>query len=396
MILFGNMAVIVTFIWDKELRTSINMYILSLSCADVLMSACAAIYARILLFSRDDLLEDPNACKWLQVFFVAGFNFLSGIFTMLAIAADRYRAIVHPSKAKFSKQRTCVTIVIIWLVASLFLMLPYIVNAVNRTPDVQSPYNGTDANDTLSSHGNATKTLYNSPHVFYCSASRQGRTALLYSVVVIAGFYVLPLIVITCLYGRIIYELYSSNSTGAILPEESLLRKRKAIKMMLVIVAMFATAYLPMYVLQTVRSAWLGRSTHAQDLRLGVLLNLSYVLVLCNTWLNVIVYSFYNQTFRTSFRDMLRRFLGCTQKRVRHLSGSSCRTLESQLSKTRASLTLSVNSLQRAFSSVTTLDRSPSQETVSWKISHSQSCNEARDSDRNISSCPSVTVVSNF
>ncbi|XP_014676895.1 PREDICTED: neuropeptide FF receptor 2-like [Priapulus caudatus] len=363
MIFVGNLAVITTFIWERELLTPVNMYILSLSCADILMSACAAVYARILQFSREQLADDPRACSWLEIWFVAGFNFLSGVFTMVAVAVDRHRAIVRPTEAKFSRRHTLAAIAAIWLVASLFLVFPYVISAIYGDRPRAS------ANDTLVDDDNVTEvtttgsaadvnaTSFNSPYIYYCSAEKQSGSSFVFSVVVVASFYLLPLAIISALYGRVIYELYSSNAAGAsMLPPESLAKKRKAIKMMLVIVVLFATAYLPMYVVQLVRTVRFGTSTPQQDLTMGILLNIAYLLVMCNTWLNVVVYSFFNAAFRTAFKRMVRSVCGRARKRVRHLSGSSRVSIEKQISKTRATLSSSLSSLQRAFSTTVTME----------------------------------------
>lgn len=314
LIVVGNLTIIVTFLWERTLLTAINIYIFSLSCADIMLSTSAAVYARIMLLDGDHFYKNRNNCKILYVLFFVYLNFLSGVFTMIAIAVDRYRAIVQPQKTKFSRRHSIIAVCIIWAVSTLLSASQHIADATapraehNQTCQIDDTYlESLLANSTVRECYDPWIYVkpYNSEHVIYCTAIVK-EEALIFTGVFIVVVYILPLVIIGGLYSRIICELYSTASSFSItLPEKSINRKKRAIRMLIIIVILFSTAYLPMHIIHVVRIAKLGNWDASQDLTIGVLLNFSYILIMCNTWLNVIVYSFYN----TKFRDVVKRMV---------------------------------------------------------------------------------------
>ena len=117
-----NTFTIVAIVKCPELKTVTNMFVLSLSCADLILSPT-------LIFIH--FLQDVALTLGLSWARVLAFCLLSLMFTssgtsllsILAIAVDRYIAVIHPYSYKqiMTHRRAIVVIVIIWLYVTSFM-----------------------------------------------------------------------------------------------------------------------------------------------------------------------------------------------------------------------------------------------------------------------------------
>ncbi|RWS27364.1 neuropeptide Y receptor type 2-like protein, partial [Leptotrombidium deliense] len=112
--IIGNGIVLWFVVRSKKLRTVTNLFIANLAIADILIGALAIPFQ-----FQAALLQ-----KWVLPHFMCAFcPFIQivsvnvSIFTLTAIAADRYLVVIHPLNRRITKEKARLLIVIIWTVA---------------------------------------------------------------------------------------------------------------------------------------------------------------------------------------------------------------------------------------------------------------------------------------
>ncbi|NWW79811.1 NK2R protein, partial [Climacteris rufus] len=110
----GNATVIWIVLAHRRMRTATNYFIVNLALSDVLMSAFNTIF-NFIYASHNVWYFGEEFCRFLNWFPITAM-FVS-IYSMTAVAAERYVAIVHPFKPRLSAGSTKVIIGLIWLVA---------------------------------------------------------------------------------------------------------------------------------------------------------------------------------------------------------------------------------------------------------------------------------------
>ncbi|XP_013397676.1 melanopsin-like [Lingula anatina] len=117
-----NVGVILTYILNKELQNSVNMFIASLSVGDALMSFLAVLVA-VNNFAEEWLYGDAG-CTFYA--FSMTFLGLAAINQMSAVAADRYVVVTRPHSVLVEKPAAVTTIVICWLAAGIWAVMPLV------------------------------------------------------------------------------------------------------------------------------------------------------------------------------------------------------------------------------------------------------------------------------
>lgn len=116
--LLGNIMVCLAVFRNKTLRTTPNIYVVTLALSDILMaSLCMPLSLNTLLYST--WTKSYDVCQF-QGFFTFFFAFTS-LQTMTAMAINRYYRIVKPVMYKniFTVKRTCASVIIV-VVSSAF------------------------------------------------------------------------------------------------------------------------------------------------------------------------------------------------------------------------------------------------------------------------------------
>ncbi|XP_076821361.1 cholecystokinin receptor type A-like isoform X1 [Clavelina lepadiformis] len=118
----GNLAVMVTLISNKRLRTVTYCFLLSLSVSDFLVGfLCIPIYLTGRILKR--FIFGSLLCKIFP--YCMGLSVSVSTFTLLALSFERYRAICHPfaSRSWQTKSHANKMIALIWVLSGL-LMFP--------------------------------------------------------------------------------------------------------------------------------------------------------------------------------------------------------------------------------------------------------------------------------
>ncbi|OXA44176.1 Neuropeptide Y receptor [Folsomia candida] len=118
--LIGNILVLWVVSVSRRMRTVTNMFIANLAFADIIIGLFAIPFQfQAALLQRWDLPDFMCAfCPFVQVLSVN-----VSVFTLSAIAVDRYRAVLYPLSARASKRKAGFAIVAIWTVG-VVLALP--------------------------------------------------------------------------------------------------------------------------------------------------------------------------------------------------------------------------------------------------------------------------------
>nr|XP_020769462.1 substance-K receptor [Odocoileus virginianus texanus] len=110
----GNATVIWIILAHQRMRTVTNYFIVNLALADLCMAAFNAAFNFV--YASHNIWYFGRAFCYFQNLFPITAMFVS-IYSMTAIAADRYMAIVHPFQPRLSAPGTRAVIAGIWLVA---------------------------------------------------------------------------------------------------------------------------------------------------------------------------------------------------------------------------------------------------------------------------------------
>uniref|UniRef100_A0A8C4T801 Neuromedin-K receptor-like n=1 Tax=Erpetoichthys calabaricus TaxID=27687 RepID=A0A8C4T801_ERPCA len=271
---FGNGVVIWIILSHKKMRTVTNYFVLNLAISDASM----AVFNTSVNFAYSIYNEwyfGSIYCKFHNGFPITAV--FASIYSMTAIAADRYMAIIYPLKPKMPSKVSKSVIAGIWILA-IGLASPQCIYA----------------------------TAQQIPGRTICFVNWPGATKhFMYQVIVIVLVYVAPLIIIGVCYTVIGYNLWGSKVPGDTSNkyQEQLHSKRKVVKMMVLVVITFAICWLPYHIYFFL--GWLYKGIyhwrHIQQVYLGV-----FWLAMSSTTYNPIIYCCLSERFRTGFKCALK------------------------------------------------------------------------------------------
>ncbi|CAB1432318.1 unnamed protein product [Pleuronectes platessa] len=111
---FGNLIVIWIILAHKRMRTVTNYFLLNLAFSDASMAAFNTLI-NFIYAAHGEWYFGEAYCKFHNFFPVT--SVFASIYSMTAIAVDRYMAIIHPLKPRLSARATTGVIVCIWSLA---------------------------------------------------------------------------------------------------------------------------------------------------------------------------------------------------------------------------------------------------------------------------------------
>ncbi|XP_037552660.1 cholecystokinin receptor-like [Nematolebias whitei] len=341
---FGNLLIIVVLMVNKRMRTVTNSFLLSLAVSDLMMAIFCMPFTLI-----PNILEDfifgASMCKIAA--YLMGVSVSISTFSLVAIAIERYSAICNPLKSRAWQTRSHAYRVIAatWMV-SLLIMVPYPVFSVLKTfPKV----NGTT--------GHQCRLDWPSQQV-----EQTWYMLLLFTLFFIPG------VVMIIAYGLISRELYrgiqfelsqnkdtagqrngigramanddddgcyiqvskkptfavelptlsASSSTVQLKTERArsntseakLQAKRRVIRMLMVIVALFFICWMPLYSVNTWKAFDPMSASKALS---GAPISFIHLLSYTSACVNPIIYCFMNTRFR---KALLATFACCCRNRL--------------------------------------------------------------------------------
>uniref|UniRef100_UPI003AAB6DD5 neuropeptide FF receptor 1-like n=1 Tax=Centroberyx gerrardi TaxID=166262 RepID=UPI003AAB6DD5 len=295
----GNILVCLIVLGNRRMRTVINLFILNLAVSDLLVGIFCIPTTLV-----DNLITGwpftSTVCKMSG--FVQGMSVSASVFTLVAIAVERFRCIVYPLQPKLTLRVAKAAIVLIWVLAVVIMCPAAVALTVERVPYHYMVYN-----DDL----NLTYPLYTCYEDFTNPQMRKVYTAVLF-----AHIYLVPLTVITLMYGCIGVKLYTSvvsnrepqlaNATvqaparRAGRPMISQ-KKIKVIKMLILVALLFMLSWLPLWTLMMMTD-YAGLDGDQLDLLTSYIFPFAHWLAFSNSSINPIIYGYYNENFKRGFQ----------------------------------------------------------------------------------------------
>ena len=139
MAVIGNGLVILVIVKNKKMQTVTNLFIANLATADVILG----------MFSIPFQFQAALLQRWIFADFLCSLapyvltmSVSLSVFTLTVIAIDRYFAVLHPLKPRFTKRSAVVVLTIIWLISSVSSLPEALFYKVKRhypSPDVVVP-----------------------------------------------------------------------------------------------------------------------------------------------------------------------------------------------------------------------------------------------------------------
>uniref|UniRef100_A0A8C3KMP4 Gastrin/cholecystokinin type B receptor n=1 Tax=Calidris pygmaea TaxID=425635 RepID=A0A8C3KMP4_9CHAR len=348
----GNGLVVAVLLLNRRLRTVTNSFLLSLALSDLLLALCCMPFT-LLPNLMGTFVFGEAVCKLMA--YLMGVSVSVSTFSLVAIATERYSAICKPLQSRVWQTRSHASRVIAgtWLLSAL-LMLPYAVYSTTRPRAPRSP----------------------TSHCTHDWPSEQVRQA--WYVLLLLILFFIPGVVMMVAYGLISRELYRgirfeldikgeagahrnggdppcdegdgcylqlSRPGGAVelralggsaqqqdgarinSSEAKLVAKRRVIRMLVVIVAMFFLCWLPIFTANTWR-AFAPRA--AQRALSGTPISFIHLLSYTSACANPLIYCFMNRRFRKAF---LATCAGCRWPCPRRPPPEEVATANASLSK---------------------------------------------------------------
>ncbi|NXJ81822.1 NMBR protein, partial [Trogon melanurus] len=317
--LLGNITLMKIFISNSAMRSVPNIFISSLAAGDLLLLVTCVPVDASRYFSEEWLFGEVG-CKLIPAIQLTSVGV--SVFTLTALSADRYKAIVNPMDIQASSAVlwTCLKAVAIWVISMLlavpevvFSELAYINDTDNATFTACIPYPMTD-------------DLHPKIH----------------SVMIFLVYFLIPLAIISIYYYHIAKSLIKSahNIPGEYsehCKRQMETRKRLA-KIVLVFVGFFAICWFPNHVLYMYRSFNYNKIDPSTGHMVVTLV--ARVLSFCNSCVNPFALYFLSESFRRHFNNQLRCRRKTQQERsASYLRNSSAIQMASLKSNTRNTVT---------------------------------------------------------
>uniref|UniRef100_A0A3P9H474 Tachykinin receptor 1 n=1 Tax=Oryzias latipes TaxID=8090 RepID=A0A3P9H474_ORYLA len=295
----GNLAVIWIILAHERMRTVTNYFLVNLAFAEAAMS----VFNTVINFTyavHNEWYFGAVYCRFHNFFPIAAI--FASIYSMTAIALDRYMAIMHPLKQRLSSTETRVLIGLIWVLALLLAFPQYHYSSTTLLP------------------GRAV-CFIDWPEYATVDVRK------IYYVSVALLIYFLPLCIMGWAYITVAVTLWASKIPGDSSEHyrQQLVAKRKVVKMMIVVVCTFAVCWLPYHVYFLLHQFFpeLFEQLYIQQVYLAVMW-----LAMSSTMYNPVIYYCLNSRFRAGFQQV---FCCCSSSAAKEeLELKSPRCLQTQ------------------------------------------------------------------
>ncbi|WAQ96269.1 SIFAR-like protein [Mya arenaria] len=237
--------------------------------------------------------------------YLQGVSVCASVNTLAAIAVDRYLAICHYMGVKISKKTCKIIILCIWIVATS-IMIPWAIyyQIGSYTTKVQTLVL---CGETWPNGGKGQRSYFLGA-IFLCC-------------------YSVPLVLIVACYFLIAVRVWRRRAPGEKISSSTGVQKSKVkvVKMLCIVVILFAFSWLPLYVIRL--KSFYGSSSDKDTERiiLDIINPIAQWLGASNSGMNPIIYCFFSKRYRRGFKDT---FTACWKTRSNRMQR---RNLESAM-----------------------------------------------------------------
>ncbi|XP_062925165.1 neuromedin-K receptor-like [Mobula hypostoma] len=264
---FGNLVVIWIILAHKRMRTVTNYFLVNLAFSDASVAAFNTLI-NFIYAVHNDWYFGETYCRFHNFFPIAAM--FASIYSMTAIAVDRYMAIIHPLQPRMSSTVTKVIIASIWSLATILAFPLCYYSKIKQLPK---------------------RVL--------CQLNWPGD--FIYQIALLILGYVLPLVVMGITYAIIGITLWGGAIPGDTSESyhEQLKAKRKVVKMMIVVVFTFTICWLPYHIFFLVTKQYpdVTQWKPIQQVFLAV-----FLLAMSSNMHNPVIYCCLNNRFRAGFK----------------------------------------------------------------------------------------------
>lgn len=274
--IIGNSLVIVAFKLNinGKLRTVNSMFIVSMAAGDLLLTLGSTPERITRILVSEQWIIEGN----LGIFLCKTTNYLEKLCTNVSIihlamvAIDRFLVVFYPRRKIITVTRARQIIIMAWLASAVYCVpLFYYANLLEENGKLLCK----------------TRRFFTNWRIWY---------------LLFLSLLVLTLLLVVALYAAITIRLYRGRARK---PRTKL--NSRVLKMVAVIVFAFYCCFLPYWI------GWVFCSYYRSD----VICNDTYVFVVifllyANSAVNPVIYSFFNDNFRDSFRFILNKFCSCS------------------------------------------------------------------------------------
>ncbi|XP_056140755.1 adenosine receptor A2b [Lampris incognitus] len=329
----GNILVCWAVAINTTLKNATNYFLVSLAVADILVGCLGIPFAIIISLG---LYLDFYGCLFLACFVLVLTQ--SSIFSLLAIAIDRYLAVKIPLRYNelMTGKRAREIIAVLWILSFVIGLIPFLGwNGKNSDHVCNQKQDNSSSSSSSSTGGdNATGPA--------AAGGSCKLTCFFESVVdmhymVYFNFFVcvlLPLLIMLGIYLKIFIvarkqlrqiELKCVGN-GDSQPNHSLLKREiRAAKSLSIIVGLFAVCWLPVHILNCL--------TLFYHVKSPIIMYVAIILSHANSAVNPVIYAYRIQDFRNTFRKILSQHFLCHREEL-YLSSNGSRRTRDQIHMT--------------------------------------------------------------
>ncbi|XP_043482918.1 RYamide receptor isoform X1 [Leptopilina heterotoma] len=276
----GNALVMWIIATSKRMQSVTNCFIANLAFADIVIG----------LFAIPFQFQAALLQRWILPHFMCPFcPFVQAlcvnvsVFTLTAIAVDRHRAILKPLSARPSKLKAKLIIGGIWLISAALAVPMAVALRVIMIPE--GPH---------------------APHIKkpFCHNENMSESSML-TYRAVLGFlqYLTPLTIISCVYARMALRLWGSRAPGNAQDSRDanlMKNKKKVIKMLVIVVAIFAICWLPLQTYNVLQYTYPEINEYRY---INIIWFCCDWLAMSNSCYNPFIYGIYNEKFKREFQQ---------------------------------------------------------------------------------------------
>ncbi|XP_044762535.1 tachykinin-like peptides receptor 99D [Coccinella septempunctata] len=289
-ILYGSMVIVATggnliVIWivlaHKRMRTVTNYFLLNLSIADTMASTLNVTFNYVYMLNSHWPFGELY-CKITQ--FIAMLSICASVFSLMSISIDRYMAIMKPLRPRMGRTVTLLLAMSTWVVGFIIGLPSWLFYKTYH-------FSISETEERIICFSEWPDGVTNESMIEYS-----------YNVAFLFVTYVVPIGSMTFTYARIGKELWGSQSIGECTQRqmENIKSKRRVVKMMMVVVIIFAVCWLPYHLYFIVTSYFpdITNTRYIQETYLAI-----YWLAMSNSMYNPMIYCWMNARFRRGFKQ---------------------------------------------------------------------------------------------
>lgn len=295
----GNVLVCWAVAINSTLKNATNYFLVSLAVADIAVGLLAIPFAITISIGFE---TDFHACLFFACFVLVLTQ--SSIFSLLAVAVDRYLAIKIPLRYKslVTGKRARGTIAVIWILSFGIGLTPLM--GWNRWDDECGANRTKNMNETgWSPQGCSINCLFESVVTMSYMVYFNFFGCVLLPLLLMLGIYIKIFMVARKQLRQIELKCISTDNSRTI--KSTLQKEVNAAKSLAIIVGLFAFCWLPVHIL----NCFTLFAPHLQ--KPGEVMFMGIILSHANSVVNPIIYAYKIQDFRCTFRKIISKYFVC-------------------------------------------------------------------------------------